>query len=357
MVRVGVIGAGRFGINLLNAFAQMQKEGRCGLAAVCDLNPETLDMRRKEYGVPGYLDYRQMLEKEEMDAVAVATPDPFHREPVLCAAGLGKHVFVEKPMDLTVQGCARMIEACRRSNVLLQVDFHKRFDPHHREVEKRVREGSLGKVEYGYVHMENRIEVPAKWFASWASQSSPAWFLGIHFFDLAGWFLKSAGRRVFATGRKWKLKGMGLDTYDSVTALVEFDCGATVTFDLSWILPEKFEAVVNQGIRLVGENGMVECDTQDRGTRMCSETDGMMTLNPGFLQETFDRSGNRYLTGYGVDSISDFVLNLEHLRRGATMESLRGRASAFGEDGLAATRIAVAVHRSLETGQPENIPS
>ncbi|HOJ39832.1 MAG TPA: Gfo/Idh/MocA family oxidoreductase [bacterium] len=355
MKKIAVIGVGRFGTNLLNTFSQLSRQGRCQLVAICDINPETLKRQSEKYGVRGYLDYREMLQKEKVDAVAIATPDPFHREPVLYAAGLGKHIFVEKPMDTTVEGCLEMIQACENNRVLLQVDFHKRFDPYHREIARNVREGKIGRVEYGYVHMEDRIEVPWKWFPGWAPRSSPVWFLGIHFFDLIRWIIGSDGKRVYATGKKWKLKSLGIDTYDAVSAMVEFQNGAAVTFDLSWILPEKFEAIVNQGLRLVGENGMIECDTQDRGTRVCFEKEGVMTYNLGFLSEGRNKFGQIEYSGYGIESIADFVYNLEYLDKGGSVAELANTISGLGRDGLEATKIAVAVHRSLETGQLQEV--
>jgi len=351
MINVAVIGVGKFGTNILNAFSQLEREGRCKLVAICDLNPGTLALQEKAYGVKGYADYREMLAKESIDGVAVATPDPFHKEPVLYAASLKKHIFVEKPMDVTVAGCREMDEACRKNGVFLQVDFHKRFDPYHREVAKNVRGGKLGKVEYGYVHMEDKIVVPSQWFPGWAPKSSPVWFLGIHFYDLVRWILGSNGKKVYAVGKKGKLKGMGIDTLDSVSAMVEFENGVVVTFDTSWILPEKFEAIVNQGLRLVGENGIIECDSQDRGTRVCFEQEGGMTYNLGFLSEGKDKFGRTRIYGYGIESIADFVYNLEYLQQGGTPESLKNSISGLGEDGIEATKIAVAVHRSIETGK------
>lgn len=355
MFKIAVIGVGKFGTNVLNAFTQAEKDGKCKLVAICDINETLLSSQMKEYNVKGYTDYKEMGEKEEFDAVAVVTPDPFHKEPVMYYAERGKHIFVEKPMDTTIEGCMEMIESCKKNNVLLQVDFHKRYDPYHKEIEKNVREGKLGRIEYGYVHMEDKIEVPSKWFTKWASKSSPAWFLGIHFYDLVRWILKSNGKSVYAIGKKWKLKEMGLNTYDSISAMVEFENGAAVTFDTSWIIPEKFESIVNQGMRLVGETGLIECDSQDRGTMVCFEKDGLMTYNLGFLSEGKDKFGNIYFSGYGIESISDFVYNLEYLEKGGTLEGIKNSISGLGEDGLEATKIACAVHRSLETGKIEKI--
>ncbi|MCD6408576.1 Gfo/Idh/MocA family oxidoreductase [bacterium] len=354
MIKLGVIGTGKFGTNILNTFKQLEREGRCKLVAICDINPEVLEKQTKTYNVPGYLDYKEMLEKEEMDGVAIATPDPFHKEPVIYAANLKKHIFVEKPMDITVEGCEEMINECKKNGVFLQVDFHKRFDPFHQQIKKDIEKGKIGKVEYGYAHMEDKIVVPRDWFPNWASKSSPVWFLGVHFFDLIRWIIGSNGKKVYATGRKLKLKSLGIDTYDAVTAMVEFENGATVTFDVSWILPENFEAIVNQGFRLVGEEGMIECDSQDRGTRVCYKEDGVMTYNPVFISESNDNYGNVKYSGYGIESIADFVYNLEYIKKTGKTEINNG-ITATGIDGLEVTKIAVSVNKSLESGKVEEI--
>jgi len=355
MIRIGVIGAGKFGTNLLNAFTQLQREGKCTLAAVCDIDEKTLEKQAAAYETKGYTDFAEMLDKEDLEGVAIATPDPFHREPVLRAAERGLHVFVEKPMDVTEEGCREMIEACRAAKVLLQVDFHKRFDPYHQEIEQNLRQGKIGRVEYGYAHMEDRIEVPSRWFPGWAGKSSPVWFLAVHFIDLVRWMLKSDGKTAYARGTRWKLKEMGVDTYDAVSAMVEFHNGAVVTFDVSWILPDRFEAVVNQGLRLVGENGIIECDSQDRGTRVCFDEEGMMTYNLGFLKKGKDKFGRVRYSGYGIESIEDFVYNLEYLQQGGSLESMKSAVTGLGNDGLEATKIALAIHRSLESGAVESV--
>ncbi len=131
MLNLAVIGAGRYGSNIICAFKQLEVTGVAKLVSICDINEKVLKSQSEKYNVKGYVDYKEMLEKERIDAVAVATPDPFHREPCVFAAKRGIHIFVEKPMDITVEGCFEMIEAAKKNNVLLQVDFHKRYDPYH----------------------------------------------------------------------------------------------------------------------------------------------------------------------------------------------------------------------------------
>ena len=352
MLNLAVIGAGRYGTNIIRAFKQVESELEVKLVSICDINEKVLKSQCEKYNVQGYVDYREMFEREKIDAVAVATPDPFHKDPCICAANLGKHILVEKPMDITVEGCLEIIEASKKNNVLLQVDFHKRYDPYHQQLCRDVRDGKFGEIEYGYVHMEDRIEVPSEWFRDWSYLSSPVWFLGVHFIDLVRWCIRKNGRCAYATGNKIKLKGMGIDTYDSISAKVVFDNGVSVSFDSCWILPRSFEAIVNQSIRFIGTEGIIECDTQDRGTRLCSNKNSMETYNLGFILESKDRAGNTVYKGYGIESINDFVYNITYLENGGSFENLKKYAiSAFGEDGLEATKIAVAIHKSLETGQ------
>ncbi|MCL6518225.1 MAG: Gfo/Idh/MocA family oxidoreductase [Armatimonadetes bacterium] len=350
-VKIAVVGAGKFGEVHLKIFKQLEMDGVAELKGFSTIKQEEIDRNEPIYGVKGYLDYKEMLEKEDLDAITVVTPDFLHREIAVYAANCGKHVLCEKPLDVTVEGCDKMIEAARKNNVILQVDFHKRYDPDHMAVEAGVRAGKLGDILYGHCYMEDRIEVPVDWFPHWAPHGSPLWFLGSHFIDLMRWIIKSDGESVWAKGSKKKLLGeFGIDMYDSVSALVAFKNGAAVSFDVSWILPRKFEAIVNQGMRIVGTKGVWEVDSQDRGDRSCFEDEGMRTWNNNFMREEKDKQGRTIYRGYGVESIADFVYNVQFLKNGGTLEQLAGKYPS-GEDGREVTRICAGIAKSLETGE------
>lgn len=350
-VKIGVVGAGIFGVNHLNAFRQLSYLGIAELAAVAEVNEKRAQWVEENYGCQVYRDFNEMMDKAELDGVTVVTPDHLHKPVVLAAAEHGLHVLVEKPLDVTVEGCEQMIAAAKKANVLLQVDFHKRYDPEHAAMERRCAAGEFGKILYGSVYMEDRIEVPSEWFPHWAPSSSPAWFLGVHFYDLVRWIIKSNAKTAYARGRKEILKNdYNVDTYDSVSAMVEFENGAVVNFDTSWILPKSFEAIVNQEIRLVGTKGVWEVDSQYRGSRSCFEGEGMRTYNNNFLREGKDKRGRTIFKGYGMESIEDFAYNVQALQDGATLQSLKG-TYPDGEDGLEVTKIGVAVHESVRTGK------
>ena len=111
-------------------------------------------------------------------------------------------------------------------------------------------------------------------------------------------------------------------------------------------------------VRVTGTDGMMEVDTQDRGARCClrkptdgrpQEGSGMQTPNLGFFRESRDKLGRPRYSGYGIESIQDFAENVGHLIAGGSLDD-RGNTYASGRDGLEASRIAVAVHRSMEAG-------
>jgi predicted dehydrogenase len=203
--------------------------------------------------------------------------------------------------------------------------------------------------------MEDRIEVPRDWIPDWASNSSPVWFLGVHMYDLIRWILGSNAVSVYAKGHKEKLVSLGLDTFDSVQAQVSFGNGATVTFDTSWVLPDGFEAIVNQGIRVVGTEGVAEIDSEDRGARLCLSSRGRTeTLNPAGLRSERDSRGRSKWSGYVIDSILHFARIVNRIVGGADVDSFAG-TYPDGHDGLEATKTAEAVERSVSSGEVVDI--
>jgi predicted dehydrogenase len=348
--RVGIVGGGIFGQWHLKAFTQLQNEGKAQLVALADLKEDARNKAAREYGVKPYADFREMIEKEKLDAISVVTPDAFHANIAIGGLGMGCHVLCEKPMATTMEDCYKILEASRKaSDKILMVDFHKRLDMYHAELERAVREGELGKIQYGYAYMEDRIEVSRDWFKNWPAGSSPMWFIGVHFIDLIRWVIKSNGKTVFATGHKDKLKSLGLDFWDSLSAMIVFENGATFTVDASWILPDGFEAIVNQAIRVIGTEGIYEVDSQDRGAGACLKGQTQKSYNLGVYSEKHTPDGKVMYGGYGIWSIMEFADHVNYVLNGGNIKKLDG-LYANAQDGLEVSKIAVAAHMSAEAG-------
>lgn len=350
MIKVGVVGGGIYGTNLLNAFNMFENEGLCKLISLADVNEEVLQGKCEEYKIAGYRDYREMFANENLKAVAIATPDFLHREIAVTAAEAGLNILLEKPMDVTEAGCREIIETADKNNVFLEVDLHKRHDPAHVELARAVRQGKMGELEYGYCWVEDTIEVPVEWLRSWSEKSSPAWFIGIHAYDLMRWLVNREPVRVYATGVKKKLPALGFDTYDSLQAKIEFEDNISVTVDASWVIPRKFPSIINQGLKLVGTEGIWEIDSQNRGVeRVLSEENKMVTPNNYFIRNDTNFVGEEKYSGYGIESIRAFIEHLNFLEKGGNPHQLEGQY-ASGYDGLQATRMSVAIHKSAKTG-------
>ncbi|MBS3762078.1 MAG: Gfo/Idh/MocA family oxidoreductase [Planctomycetes bacterium] len=349
-LNIGIVGGGKFGLMHLRVFTQLRRQGKVDEIALAEIDDDLRQERVDEFNVTGYPDHATMLEEADLDAVTVVTPDFLHREIALDIIGSGRHALVEKPLDTTVEGCREIAEAAEDAGVLVEVDFHKRFDPFHIQLREAIEDGELGVPEYGYAWMEDRIEVPRDWFPHWAPKSSSAWFLGVHMIDLFRWCIGGRnGRRVWATGQRRKLKSLGVDAWDAVEAKIEFEDNISFHLDTSWILPDDFEAVVNQGIRVVGSEGLGEVDSQDRGARLTTPEGGHRTFNPVFFLEETLPTGETAYSGYGVASIAVFADHVNHIKEGGTLEELEGHY-AGPRDGLEVTRIAEGIHKSLEKG-------
>lgn len=348
--RLAVVGCGRFGTHHLEIFAELAHAGRAQLLAAVDLDAKRRKEVEREFKVRVYADIEEMLRCETPEGVSIATPDPFHRAAALAAIKHGAHVLVEKPLATTAKDGRAMIAAAKKAGRLLQVDFHKRYDPVHLQLRDEIRAGKLGEVLYGYVHVENRITVPRDWFPAWAAKSSSSWFLGVHFYDLIRWALARDPVSVRATRQMKKLKSAGVATPDAVQAHVTFQGGAEITFQSAWCLPENFESIVNQGIRLVGTEGLAEVDTEFRGARLASGTEEhQRTMRFGFMQRVPGPGGRERTAGYGADAIAHFAENVAAIKNGAALKDLAGHYPD-GEAGLWATRIAEAADKSCAKG-------
>lgn len=351
---LGVIGGGIWAQHHMNAARELEEAGLARLVGMASKTEETRDKVTAQHKIFGTTDYRELLRRDDVHAVSIVTPDHLHREMAIAAMDAGKHVIVEKPMDLTVEGCAEMIAAGRRNRVLLFVDFHKRYDPVHQKARQLILQGKLGRIQYGYAYMEDKIVVPRDWFPKWAEKTTPFWFIGVHQVDLLRWSLKDEPVQVSARGFRGKLESLGIPTFDAIHAELEFAGGAVFAVDISWILPDDFEALVNQGMRIVGSDGILELDTQDRGFKGSLKGERFQTYNLSAAHAVETRAGTLHHTGYFVEPVKDFLGLVGRLVNGAALEDA-AKDYPSGEDGLEATRISLAVHRSIETGRPVEI--
>ena len=283
------------------------------------------------------------------NAVYISTPDFAHHAYLDAAADGGKHILCEKPLDITYLGALEVIRKAKKKGLLLQVDFHKRPDPYHNQLPDIVQGGAgrIGKVLTGYAWMKDQIVVPVVWFRGWAHKASSFSFLGSHMVDLVAYAMDFPQPiRVTATGHKEKLASLGIDSYDDIVAMVEFDNGANIIFDTNWIMNETFPSIVYQGIELWGTEGHIRIDSTRRGEELTT-SEGFEFVNKGFVAGTTDDEGNYCETGYRAIPFVDFARDVSSLLSGKrTAEEIGHRMS--GEQALISTAVLRAATISTE---------
>ena len=143
-VTLGLIGCGGRGQDVMRHFIQ---QGAV-VGAVCDPDESRMHQAKKEAGDHAQLvkDFRRLLERQEIDAVIIATPDHWHALPTILACQAGKDVYVEKPLAYTVSEGRAMVEAARRTGRIVQIGTQQRSGEHYQRAVAMVQRGDLGKI-------------------------------------------------------------------------------------------------------------------------------------------------------------------------------------------------------------------
>ena len=191
-VGFGILGLGR---GRKAAQTAVQTAG-ANLVCVCDLQEEKVKATAQELDCDWTTSYDRMLARDDIDAIGVYTSSGTHADFANQAVAAGKHVFVTKPMDIDLDKCDRLIEAAKRANLVLAVDFIRRYRKIDHQVRKAVADGLIGNVILGDLRMKwyrGQSYYDGGWPAGWRSRSSTeggsAANQGVHSIDQLQWFM------------------------------------------------------------------------------------------------------------------------------------------------------------------------
>lgn len=249
--RIGVIGAGYWGANLVRNCHEMG-----ALAAVCDADLRPLgEVRTKYPGIPLYCDLDQMLQHTKLDAVVIAAPAPAHAAIALRAIAAGKHVFVEKPLALSVSDAQQVVDAAEAANLTLFVGHVLLYHPAIRALLQCVNEGRIGRVR----HLRSRR-------LSWGrlrSQENVWWSFAPHDCALMIEIMKDTPVKATGWLSAYVRPGLG----DFAYADFAFGDGRSAHIEVSWLDPDK-----SSRIDVFGSEGTL--------TFVDSREGGTLTLTP-----------------------------------------------------------------------------
>ncbi len=144
-INIGVIGVGGRGTYLAREFAKIgEKTNACKIVAVCDVYQKRVTANKTAHQCDGYLDYREVLNRNDIDAVVVATPDHWHATIAIEAMKKGKDVYLEKPMCHTVQEAKQLVDTVRATKRVLQVGSQTTSGDQWHKAKKAIADGMIG---------------------------------------------------------------------------------------------------------------------------------------------------------------------------------------------------------------------
>ena len=167
-IRTGIIGIGNMGSAHLHCIASGKVDGM-SITAVCDIDGQKLGSVRGEFSnIALYNDWRSMLKDDNVDAVIIAVPHPHHAEIAAKALKSGKHVLVEKPVDITVSAAERLNSTALSSGKVFGIMFNQRTNGLYRRAREIVKNGELGDIK-------RSVWIVTNWYRTQSYYDSGAW--------------------------------------------------------------------------------------------------------------------------------------------------------------------------------------
>lgn len=277
MLRMGVIGYGYWGPNLVRNFYEIPS---ATVTMVSDLNEEQLARAQTRYPtLSTTTDFRELLNSPQVDAVAIATPVRTHFHLAEAALRAGKHVLVEKPMAMTSQECRILMDLAAQRNLVLQVDHTFVYTGAVRRMEELVRTGELGQV---YYYDSTRVNL-----GLFQHDVNVIWDLAVHDLSIIEFIFKREPRAVSATGMS-HVPGQP-ENIAYLTIFYDDDLIAHV--NVNWLAPVKIRRTLIGGSRKMIVYDELEPSEKlkiyDKGITV-EETEAVYNLLIGY------RSGDMY---------------------------------------------------------------
>jgi predicted dehydrogenase len=310
------------------------------VAAIVDASAETREKAVADFAVEhGFASLAEALDKVEFDAVVITTPTFTHAELAVAAAGAGKHVFLEKPMALALAECDQIIEACRRSDVRLQIGFMRRFQPEFKAAFDRIRGGEIGRpmIVKSLTHGPG---LPPRW--AWDINRSNGMLAEVnsHDFDCVRWLMGANPVRVYADIANFKGDARGVDVadfYDTAVVQLRFDGGGIGS--ISGVCPCEYG--YDARVEIVGEKGLMQIGDMN-GQAIVAVT----SRDTGRVSPVYRTWPERFAWGY-INEMRDFA---DCIRTGR-------EPTASGADGRWALAGVLAATRSFREERPIDVSS
>ena len=342
----GIIGCGMIARFHARAIAELRG---AGVVACYDAVPAAADRLASEIGCQSYHQLDAMLADPNVTVVTVGTPSGAHLAPAVAAANAGKHVIVEKPLEITLKRCDAIINACKKNRVRLSTIFPSRFHAGSVELHRAVQEKRFGQLTIGDAYV--------KWYRSQEYYDSGAWRgtweldgggalmnQAIHSVDLLTWLM---GPVAEITAHTALLAHKRIAVEDTAIATLKFKSGALGTIEATTAAYpgylKRIEIHGSSGSAAIEEEDIVRWDFAKSSRR-----DAAVRRQMEARRSTGGGASDPTAIGYHGHKMQ-FQDHLRAIER-------RKKPSVDGLEGRRSVEIILAVYKAAETGRAVKLP-
>ncbi len=316
----------------IDAYVHNVRAAGAHVVGVTDDNADRGARWAAAHQVPWHSSTDDLL-RSGVDAVVICSETVAHRRLVERAAAAGVAVLCEKPLATTVDDARAIVDVCADAGVTLMTAFPMRFSPPLRQTAELLADGALGQV-YACTGT-NQSELPIRhgaWFADPALAGGGALMdHTVHVADILRWYLGHDPVQVYAaTNRVLHAEDVAVETGGLV--MLTYSDGVFATIDASWSKPEAYPTWGGLTLEMVGENGTIGVDAFSQHLSVYGGSQGPLSW------PMWGSDANQGM-------IDEFVDAVRHHRTPA----------ATGDDGLAATIVALSASRSAAAGEPVGV--
>jgi len=277
-LRICLVGAGRAGKVHANTIVNFLPSAH--LVAIVEAVGETRQQVGDSFGVAPEARFDLLepaLQSVDFDAVVITTPTFSHASLAVKAASAGKHIFLEKPMALSLVECDQIIHAVQQTGVLLQIGFMRRFDPEFTAAAKRIEAGDIGQPMM-VKSLTNGPGLPPAWARDLSQSNGMLAEVNSHDWDCIRWLMGSNYTRVYTETANFKGAANQVDTpnfYDNALVTIKFENGGLGS--ISGVCPCGYG--YDARVEIVGEKGILQIgELQGQAVMICTNRDqGVIT--------------------------------------------------------------------------------
>lgn len=326
-IRVGVIGYGYWGPNLVRNFAESPSTEIVGVA---DMRRDRLDLVTSRYlGIRTTTNYRDLLKDTQIDAVAISTPVSTHFQLAMEALRAGKHVLVEKPITTNCEDALRLIEEAECRDRILMVDHTFVYTGAVRKIRELMATGALGDL---YYYDSTRVNL-----GLFQHDIDVIWDLAVHDLAIMDYILPTAAVAVSATGGRH----VGGIAEDIAYITVFYDCPIIAHLNVNWLSPVKIRRTL-----IGGSKQMVVYDDTENSEKVKVYDKGVVVENSSeavYKLLVSYRSGDMHAPK--LDLTEGLRTEVEHF-----IECIRNKTTPIsdGYSGLRVVRILEAASQSMK---------